>query len=511
MSRTQKSIKNIIVALLFFAINLVLQFVSRKIFIDYLGTEVLGLNATIVSILQFLNISELGISSAVACTLYEPLFRDDKTSISEILSVHKWLYRRIGFFITAASVAVVLCIPYIFSKSTLPLWYAYSSFIVLLITNLPGYFVNYDQVLLVADQKDYKIQYAYKLPMALKILCQIICIRFFQNGYIWWLICEFLFAILSSILLKRSILKAYPYLEVTLINPLNDEGRYSSLINKVKQLFVHKISSFALSQLSPIIIYALASLSLVTIYGNYFLIVTGVMSLLNAMFNSINGGVGNLVAENNKDRIINVFCELFTSRFFLVTVSSVLIYYLANSFVILWVGENFIIDDFSLLMMTVIFYINTMRSVVDSFLNAYGLFADIWAPLAETVLNVSLSIILGKIWGLSGILIGVAISLFIIVFIWKPYYLFKRGFKIPFWFYVKNYLKHAVLFVGAFMLFRYLYSFLDLTNLQTSPMSFLGYLIILFLIIAIPLFSLLWLFEKGMKAFVNRILCMFKR
>ena len=69
-SRTSKSIKNSLVALAFYFINLVLQFFSRKVFLDYLVAEILGLNTTATNLLQFLNLAELGIGSAIACTLY---------------------------------------------------------------------------------------------------------------------------------------------------------------------------------------------------------------------------------------------------------------------------------------------------------------------------------------------------------------------------------------------------------------------------------------------------------
>ena len=72
-SRTSKSIKNSSVALVFYFINLILQFFSRKIFLDYLGAEVLGLNTTATNLLQFLNLAELGVGAAIACTLYKPL------------------------------------------------------------------------------------------------------------------------------------------------------------------------------------------------------------------------------------------------------------------------------------------------------------------------------------------------------------------------------------------------------------------------------------------------------
>lgn len=75
-SRTAKSIKNAKVALIFYFINLVLQFFSRKVFLDYLGAEVLGLNTTAQNLLGFLNLAELGIGSAISYALYKPLFRE---------------------------------------------------------------------------------------------------------------------------------------------------------------------------------------------------------------------------------------------------------------------------------------------------------------------------------------------------------------------------------------------------------------------------------------------------
>ena len=91
-SRTSKSIKNSLVALAFYFINLVLQFFSRKVFLDYLGAEILGLNTTATNLLQFLNLAELGIGSAIACTLYKPLLEKDTVAINEIVSLQGWLY-----------------------------------------------------------------------------------------------------------------------------------------------------------------------------------------------------------------------------------------------------------------------------------------------------------------------------------------------------------------------------------------------------------------------------------
>lgn len=92
MTRTAKSVKNAKVVLFFYFINLVLQFFSRKIFLEYLGAEVLGLNTTVQNLIDFLNLAELGIGAAVAYNLYKSLFGKNKQAINEIISVQGWLF-----------------------------------------------------------------------------------------------------------------------------------------------------------------------------------------------------------------------------------------------------------------------------------------------------------------------------------------------------------------------------------------------------------------------------------
>ena len=72
-SRTYKSLRNTVVALVYYAVNLVVVFLSRQIFMTHLGPEVLGLNTTASSLLQFINLAELGIGIAIGVTLYKPL------------------------------------------------------------------------------------------------------------------------------------------------------------------------------------------------------------------------------------------------------------------------------------------------------------------------------------------------------------------------------------------------------------------------------------------------------
>ena len=313
-SRTAKSFKNSSVGLVFYLFSLTLQFFSRKIFLDRLGADVLGLNTTATNLLQFLNLAELGIGAAIACTLYRPLLDGDRRAVGEIVSLQGWMYRRIAWCVLGGGVLLMGLFPWIFAKMTLPLWYAYASFGVLLASALLSYFVNYRQVLLSADQKEYRIQYSYRSAMLVKVLCQILAIRYLDNGYLWWLVLEALFAGVAAAALNFTIRRTYPDLHTDLSQGRRLSRKYPEVITKVRQLFFHKIGGFTLTQTTPVIIYAYTSLSLVALYGNYLLILTGITSLMSALFNSMNAGVGNLVAEGDRGRAMVVVKEIIYDR-----------------------------------------------------------------------------------------------------------------------------------------------------------------------------------------------------
>lgn len=449
-TRTSKSLKNAQIALFFYAINLFLNFISRKAFIDYLGAEVLGLNTTATNLLGFLNLAELGIGSAISYTLYKPLFENNKQAVNEIVSVQGWLYRRIAYIVIIGASILMCFFPLFFKKMELPLWYAYASFGVLLVSSLLGYFVNYRQIVLIADQKEYKVAYNIQGGKILKISLQIIAIMFLVNGYIYWLILELLMSVLVAISLNITLRKEYPWLLTCPAKGSYYRTKYPEIITKTKQLFFHKIGSFALGQTSPLIIYAYASLTVVAIYGNYMLIIGGATLLINSLFNSVGAGVGNLVAEGNKDKIKSFYWEYVSARYCGISIICFGIYMLSHSFIRLWVGEEYILSQAPFILLIIYTFIAGAR-VNDLFINAYGMYQDIWAPAAEAAINIGCSILFGYYWGLTGIIGGVVLSLFLIVFCWKPFFLFRFGFRSSIREYIIRLFKYIILIAVSFI------------------------------------------------------------
>ncbi|WP_279464995.1 hypothetical protein [Aeromonas dhakensis] len=105
---------------------------------------------------------------------------------------------------------------------------------------------------------------------------------------------------------------------------------------------------------------------------------------------------------------------------------------ITQPFVNWWLGADFIMPvDFLILLI-----INTSliihRITINEYILGYSIFDDIKSPMLEIVLNVLLSLSLGSMLGINGVLLGIVITNFLIGFCWKPYYLCKCGIGIPF-------------------------------------------------------------------------------
>lgn len=406
ISRVKNSFKNAKVALLFYLVNLGVQFFLRKIILEYLGAEILGLNSTAMNLLQFLNIAELGISAAASYSLYKPISNKDYSSVNEIISIQGYLYRKIGIIIFFLGLVLMGFFPFIFTKIEFPFWYTYATFAIFLISALSSYFFTYQQIILISDQKEYKLIYATQGIKLAKALLQLLFIFNLENGYLWWMFWEVISVFLTTILTTYIIKMEYPWLKPCIQNAKLLLSKNPEIIVKIKQIFAHKIAAFVLNESTPLIIFSLSSLVYIAKYGNYLLVISGVTALLAAILNGMNASIGNLVSEENSQKTIQIFDELFSLRFFFATVACFSVYKLTPIFIHFWVGNQYILESSTFFLLVIVMFINIIRLTVDSFLHAYGLFKDTGAPIIEAIINLFFSITLGIKYGINGVLIG---------------------------------------------------------------------------------------------------------
>ena len=501
--RVHKSILNAEVNLTFYFLSLFLAFFSRKIFLGCLGDEFIGLTGTLNNILGYLNLAELGIGSCISFFLFKPLQSNDHQETQELLSVIGYLYRWIGLIILACGFLISIFFPLIFSNENLGLGIVYFSFYSFLGSSLIGYFINYREVLLVADQKNYLVAIYFQSAGIIKTAIQISLALTYKNLYLWVAV-EFLFGILGCIILNWKINKEYPWLKTDKSQGKLLLKKYPGVLKNTKQIFIHQIKDFILSKSDELFVFIFVSLKMVAYYGNYIMIISKVSLLFKSALDSVNAGIGNLVAEGNRFQIMKVFWELMTIRHFVAGILCYSIYSFIEPFISLWLGSEYIMDHHILVLLAIYIYISNSRGVVDAFNHAHGLYADVWSAWAELILNMSITIIAGIYYGIIGILLGKIISIGFIVIFWKPYYLFSTGFNIPISTYWNGAIRYYAIFIISFFICLLLNQQIHI-NPYNSFVCWIEYCIISICAYLIINILLLLLFAKGGKDVVKRL------
>lgn len=465
MSRLANTIRNAKVGLFFHFLFIASQFVSRKILLDGLGDEFMGIIATLGSFLTFINLAELGIGTAIGYTLYKPIHDKDHKEINQIIAFLGGIYQKIGFFLLCSGIILSLFFPLIFKGVEVNLSLIYFTFYGLLTTSLLSYFFNYHILLIQADQKDYIVAKYFQSLNITKIILQAISVYFLQSIVVFILL-EIVSNVFYTILIRKRTKKEYPWL--TLSQKMNKNEKefqsYTSLLKKIKQISIHKIGEFLANGLDNIMIFFFLSAELVAYFANYQLVLVNLGTLVTKLFSGSKASVGNLVAENKEDRIKQVFWEMMTLRYFIGGFGAINIYYLINPFIGLWLGEKYILSPDTILAFAAIFFLRQVVQPTEVFKQAYGLYDDVWAPIVKSIINFVLSVILVQQIGIIGLLIGTFVSVLSIEGIWRPYYVYKWGFKNSHAVYLKGIIKLLLTFGISTLIIAYIKTYLPLEN-----------------------------------------------
>lgn len=502
-NRMHKSLMNAKVGFIFYFLSIFVAFFSRRIFLECLGDQFIGLTGTLGSILSLLNITEVGIGTCIGYFLYKPIEQGNREKICEIVSLFGWFYRIIGSIILGGGIIISLFFPIIFAKEDISFGIVYFAFFSFLGSNIIGYFINYRQILLDSDQKTYKISVWTQTGTIVKTLVQVFLAYYYKNLYVWVVI-EFGFSLIVCWILNYVISREYPWLKTD-----KNQGRlilkkYPEILVKVKQIVIHRLKNSLLSKCDEIFIFAFESLQMVTFYGNYVMIVGKLTALFNNVFVGMNASIGNLVAEGNKQNIQKVFWEFVTFRYWTTGVFIIGLSFLINPVIAWWIGSQYILPDHIVFLILLNMYIMLTRPSVDLFINAYGLYDDVWAAYAEGFINLIVTITVGYLYGIVGILLGKIISMLLLVVIWKPYYLYNQGFKESVMRYWKNISIHILLLATWLVINNFISQWL---NWYATPtiIGILKYIAFVSVPVVILYSICIYLFAKGAKDIINRL------
>ena len=500
--RVHRSVMNIKVGMFFYILSLFLAFFSRKVFLNCLGAEFIGLTGMLMNIMSFLSVAELGIGTSIVYFLYKPLQEDNHERINEIMSMLAFLYRCIGLIIGSCGILISLFFPWWFGHLGTGLPLVYFAFYSFLATTVSAYVFNYKQLLVSANQKQYLVNAYFQTIAIVQSLTQILLAYYYRNLWLW-VVVGLVFTIIGIIVFNIRIRQLYPWLRINLKEGRENLKRYPEILKKTRQIFVQRIKDFILYKSDELLVGMFVSVVQVAFYGNYTIITSKLNFLVNVLSDGMNTGVGNLVAEGDEKNIMKVFWELTAVRFLIsgAIVFSLLLF--LQPFVTYWFGRQYRLSDLIVFLLVFNIFIYLSRGVVENYISAHGLYSDVWVAWTELALNICITLCLAPFYGIVGILLGKILSVFFIAVFWKPYFLFSRGLKqsvTVYWRGMAPYYLIFLLFLTATLFLRYMVVEVYVTSLPLL----IGYAALLFPLLLAVYFLVLFYATRGMKYFVAR-------
>lgn len=442
--RIENSIKNISIGIITQIIMTLLGFISRKVFIDNLGAEYLGINGIMTNVISILGLVESGIGISIVFSLYKPLADKDESKVIALMQLYKNIYKVIAIVVLGLSLFLYPFMSAIMKNNTLSSGTIAIVFFAFVAKNIISYLFAYKWSIIGADQKGYILSKRnLYFSMALTIL-KILILKISKN-YILFILFEVLFTIIQSVINGRIVDKLYPYLKTNKKYEVDKETK-NIIVTKVKALFLHSIGSQCIFGTDNLLISSFVSVKVVGLYSNYTMIINQLSSLVAPVIGGIGASVGNLIATENEDKIYDVFKVTYLVNFWIYSFCTIFLYNLLEPFISWWIGSSYLLDKYTFLVILINFYLTGMRTSINTFKSKAGAFEqDKYAPIIEGIINLVVSIILVKQIGLVGIFIGTTISTLVIPFWNQPRIIYKYLFNQSLISYLNRYLAYVLI------------------------------------------------------------------
>lgn len=428
-SRLKNAKRNVYSGLMKQLVNILLTFIVRTTILYVLGAEYQGINGLFSSILQMLNLSELGFSAAVTFILYKPIAENDNKTICAILEYLRKIYYILGFVILGLGIAFIPFLPKLISGSYPNDINVYVLFCLYLVNSVVSYWLfAYKNTLLYAMQREDIISKVFTLTSFVTKILQIVLLLIFHNYYFYVLLLP-ICSIANNILIQIFAKKYFP--EIVPSGKVSQEIK-REFGKQVKAAMLNRISDIARNSLDNIVLSSFLGLVSVAIYDNYYYIYAAVYGVMGIIIHAIQASIGNsLVIEsvdkNYKDLKIFNFMFMWVVGWCTICLAA-----LYQPFMHIWMrgNEELLLSNPNMLLFCLYFYVISMCYTKNVYLEAKGLYWECrFIYIIEAILNLALNLVLGYFWGITGVIVATIITIIFVNFIGGSKILFKYYFK----------------------------------------------------------------------------------
>lgn len=404
-------------------ITLVLALIFRKLTIQCIGIEVLGISSAFASILETLSLAELGFNTAITYFLYRPLHEKQYNDVSSIIAVFRFVYTCVAAFV---GVSALLFTPFlgIFLNGTVINSDVYVLYILMVADTMASYLLSYKRILLYADQKDY---YSQKIDLIFNLLigCLKVIVLVVFRRYDLFLLSKIFQTVMSNIFIYKKCKKIYPEISRTKVEPI----LLKTIFGNVKHIFGSKLAYYINTSTDNLVISSIIGTITVGMFTNYTTITIGIKRLVVSLMKSVSPLLGDMLADDTVNhKKLEQTLRLYTHITYLICVIILIpTAVLLNEFIQFIYGEKFLLSSNICRLLTLDLYITFIHRGCCDYINGKGLFKrDKYIEYISALINIVISICLAFKLGVIGVMIGTIISG---LFSWvgRSYIVYKFG------------------------------------------------------------------------------------
>ena len=472
IERTKNATRNIIFGVMLQIYQIIVPFLMRTAMIYLMGVQYLGLNSLFTSVLQVLNLAELGVGSAMVFSMYEPIANDDKITICALMKLYRVYYSIIGLVIAIAGIIITPFIPKLINGEVPADINIYILYLLNLGATVLSYWLfAYKNSILQAHQRHDLVSKVTLVTNTLQYGMQILVLWIFHNYYLYVIV------MLANQALTNCITafvanKLYPDFQ-----PEGDlkKEEVKQINQRIKDLFTSKIGSIIVTSADTIVISAFLGLTTLAIYQNYYYILTAVIGFVSVGLGAITAGIGNSLVVETKEKNFN---DLNKFTFIICWISgfcSSCLLNLYQPFMRMWMGEDLTLSFSAVICFVIYYYVYEINRLLNTYKDAGGIWhEDRFRPLVTAVVNLSLNLIMVQFIGIYGIILSTVLSMLLVGMPWLFHNLFTTLFeKEQLYGYLGKVIYYVLISFIVCTICSFICSFIDFGNLETFLIRFI--------------------------------------
>ncbi|MCI7122661.1 lipopolysaccharide biosynthesis protein [Mediterraneibacter gnavus] len=399
-----KGVRNIIWSILGQIITLLIGILIPRFVIVSYGSEINGLLSSVGQVMSYLALLEAGLGAAAIQALYKPIAQSDNYKVSQIVVATQNSYRKIGGMYLIAVIVCAFVYPFLVD-SKMDYWFV---FVIVILFGLPSvinfFFQGKYSILINAKGDLYYITNINTIVTVLNSFIKIYLLSIHLNI----IFVQFMYCVTSLVqmyFVYRYVKKNYTWLDMKV------KPDYSSLKGK-NSAVVHQICGLITNSTDVILLTAFCDLKAVSIYSVYNMI----FNIVYMVATSVNSGV-QFIFGNAFYKGVDYYKKIFNcyETYYICLTSSLMVvtFIFVKPFLILYTAGadiNYVNNAFPVVFM-IMKILHSYKNCATLTPSVSGYFKETQThALIESVINLLISIIALRKFGMVGVLFGTIVA-----------------------------------------------------------------------------------------------------